>query len=135
MDKLDPFGDITKFIQGIKIPGIDMSAIAEARRKDIQAVVDANKAAYEAMQALAKKQSDMLSQTMQGIQDAAKSAAGGKGLGDQTEVVRNACEKALTDMKELAELARSSQAEMMSHITKRAAEHMEELKSLMHPKK
>ncbi|VTU24764.1 MULTISPECIES: phasin family protein [unclassified Variovorax] len=129
----NPFGDVTKIIEQFKVPGIDMAAIAEARRKDIQALVDANKAAYEGMQALSRKQADMLTQTLQGIQE----VAGGAGFGDpskQTELVRKAFEKTLADMKELAELARNSQADAMSHVTQRAAEHMQELKKLMQPK-
>jgi phasin family protein len=129
----NPFGDVTKIIEQFKVPGIDMAAIAEARRKDIQALVDANKAAYEGMQALSRKQADMLAQTLQGIQE----VAGGAGFGDpskQTELVRKAFEKTLADMKEMAELARNSQADVMSHVTQRAAEHMQELKKLMQPK-
>jgi phasin family protein len=129
----NPFGDVAKMLEQFKVPGIDMAAIAEARRKDIQALVDANKAAYEGMQALSRKQADMLAQTMKGIQD----VAGGAGFGDpskQTELVRKAVEKTLADMKELAELARNSQADMMSHISQRATEHMQELKQLMQPK-
>jgi phasin family protein len=136
-NKTNPFGDVTKIIEQFKMPGVDMSAIVEARRKDIEALVAANKAAYEGMQALARKQGEMLTQTMQGIQEAAKGAVGGAGLADpakQAEVVRKACELALADMKELAEMARTSQADTMAHITQRAAEHMEEIKKLMQPK-
>ena len=128
----NPF-DVAKMLEQFKVPGIDMAAIAEARRKDIQALVDANKAAYEGMQALSRKQADMLAETMKGIQD----VASGAGFGDpskQTELVRKAVEKALADMKELAELARNSQTDAMSHISQRAAEHMQELKKLMQPK-
>jgi phasin family protein len=129
----NPFGDVAKMLEQFKVPGIDMAAIAEARRKDIQALVDANKAAYEGVQALSRKQADMLAQTMKGIQD----VAGGASFGDpsrQTELVRKAVEKTLADMKELAELARNSQADMISHISQRAAEHMQELQKLMQPK-
>jgi phasin family protein len=48
--------------------------------------------------------------------------------------VRKACEKALADMKELAEMTRQSQTEALSHISKRATEHMQEIKKLMQPK-
>lgn len=130
----NPFGDMQKMLEQFKMPGIDMSAIVEARRKDIEAVVEANKAAYEAMQALARKQTEMLTQAMQGIQQTAKSGAGFMDPAKQTELVRKAYEKALADMKELAEMARQSQTEAMSHITERAEEHMKEIKKLMQPK-
>lgn len=136
-NETNPFADVTKMIEQFKMPGVDMSAIVEARRKDIEALVEANKAAYESMQALARKQTEMLTQAMLGIQQTAKAASAGVGIGDpakQAQVVQNACEKALADMKELAEMARHSQADTMAHITQRATEHMQEIKTLMQPK-
>jgi len=39
-----------------------MNSFIDARRKDVEALVAANKIAYEALQALAHTQSDMLTQ-------------------------------------------------------------------------
>ena len=125
----NPFGDLTKMFEQFKVPGVDMSAIVDARRKDIEALVEANKAAYEGMQALATKQAEMLQQAMQGIQ----SAAGGDPA-KQAELARKACEKALSDMKELAEIARKSQTDAMASITQRATQNMQEIKKMMQPK-
>ncbi|MEO7129040.1 MAG: TIGR01841 family phasin [Rhodoferax sp.] len=134
----NPFGDVTKMIEQFKLPGVDLAAIVEARRKDIEALVDANKAAYESMQALAHKQTEMLTQAMQGIQEAVKEAASRKGVlpdpKKQAELARDAWKKTLVDMKEMAELARKSQADAMAGLTKRAAQSMEEIKKMMHPK-
>lgn len=131
----NPFGDVTKMMEQFKMPGIDMTALMEARRKDVEALVAANKAAYESMQAIAQKQAEMMTQSLQAMQEAAtKGAAGGADAGKQTEAVRKAFEKTLADMRELAEMARTSQSEAMAHITQRANEHMQELKQLMQPK-
>lgn len=134
----NPFGDVTKMIEQFKLPGVDMSAIMEARRKDIEALVQANKAAYESMQAMAHKQTEMLTQAMQDIQSAVKEAASTKGgLPDpkkQAELARDAWKKTLADMKDLADMARKSQADAMAGLTQRAAQSIEELKKMMHPK-
>jgi len=131
----NPFNDLQKMIEQFKMPGVDMSAIVESRRKDIEALMEANKATYESMQALARKQTEILTQTMQGMQEAAKDAVSSAGNpAKQTENVRKAFEKTLADMKELAEMARSSQAEAMAHITQRGNEHMQEIKKMMLPK-
>ncbi len=129
----NPFGDLTKMFEQFKVPGVDMSAIADARRKDIEALVEANKAVYDGMQALASKQAEMLKQAVEGIQ----SAASGTGVGDpakQAELARKACEKTLSDMKDLAEIARKSQADAMASITQRATQNMQDIKKMMHPK-
>ena len=134
----NPFGDMTKMMAQYQMPGIDMSAFIDARRKDIEALAAANAAAYESMQALARRQGEMLAETMQGIQEAAKSAASGTaGFPDpakQAELARTACEKALADLTELAEMARKSQTDMMATMTQRAAHNMEEMKKMMQPK-
>ena len=127
----NPFGDMKKMLEQFKMPGVDMAAIVEARRKDVEALVEANKSAYESMQAIVRKQTEMMAESMQVMQEAAKSAAD---PAKQTEVVRSAFEKTITDMQELAEMARSSQSDAMAHITQRAAEHMAEIKKLMQPK-
>ncbi len=44
--------DFTKLLEQYKLPGVDMTAVIEARRKDIDAITEANKIAYEGMQAL-----------------------------------------------------------------------------------
>jgi phasin family protein len=128
----NPFGDLQKMIEQFKMPGVDMSAIVESRRKDIEALMAANKAAYESMQALARKQTEILGQTMQGMQEAAKGAVSAAGNpAKQTETVRKAFEKTLADMKELAEMASRSQTEAMAHITQRGNEHMQEIRKMM----
>lgn len=131
-DQTNPFGDLTKMLEQFKVPGVDMSALVESRKKDIEAIVEANKIAYDSMQALARKQTEMLRQAMQDIQEAAKA-----GIGDprkQADVARNACVKALEDMKDLAEIARKSQADTMASITQRANDHVDEIKKMLQRK-
>jgi phasin family protein len=133
----NPFGDVSALMQQFKMPGVDMAAIVEARRKDIDALMDTNKAAFEAMQAMVSKQTEMLNEAMQGMQDAAKNMAGGSAMADpgkQTEVVRKAFEKSLAGMQEMAEMARHAQTDAMTQITQRAAKQMQDIKALVQPK-
>ena len=137
----NPFANFSKMFEQFKMPGVDMTAMMAERRKDIEAVVAVNKSAYEAMQALGKKQTEMMQETMQGLQQAASSAAAnatsGKGFGDaqtQTVMARAGFEKALADMKELAEIARKSQADAMAIMTQRASQQMLEIQKMMNPK-
>jgi hypothetical protein len=53
-------------------------------------------------------------------------------LGDLgRELARKAYEKVLDDMKDLAEIARMSQADAMAKITQRGTEHLDEVKKMM----
>jgi len=131
----NPFGDLTKMLEQFKVPGVDMSSLVDARRKDIEALVEANKAVYEGMQALALRQADMLKQAVQGIQDAARSAT--TAVADpvkQAELARNAMLKVLSDTKDLAEIVRSSQADAMARITERSTQNMQDMKKMMQPR-
>ena len=130
----NPFGDITKMMEGFKLPGVDMGAIMEARRKDMEALVEANKAAYESIKAMGAKQAEMFKAAMQSIQESGKNAA----ITDpakHAELAKKAYEKALMDMKDLAEMAKQSHAETVAHLTERANEHVAEIKKMMTPKK
>ncbi|WP_235025521.1 phasin family protein, partial [Caballeronia terrestris] len=58
-----PFPQITDFsktLASFKFPGVDMTSLLEARRKDVEALAEANTLAYEGMQALVRKQTEML---------------------------------------------------------------------------
>jgi phasin family protein len=134
MDMSNAFGDLTKMLEQFKLPGVDTQEVVEARRKDIDALVQANQAVYEGMQALANKQGELLKTAMEDIQSAMKGTASGIGAGDpakQGELARKAYEKVLGDMKDLAEIARESQTEAMAKITQRGTEHLDEVKKLM----
>ena len=133
----NPFGDITQMMQKFSIPGMDMAPIMESRRKDMEALVAANKATFEAMQALAQKQTQIMTEAMQGIQESAKgmvsAGVGSPNAGKQADFVRNAYQKALADMTGLAEMARKSQTDAMAGITARATQSVQEMKALMKP--
>jgi phasin family protein len=134
----NPFVDFTNMLQQFKVPGVDMAAIMEARRKDIEALAEANKIAYEGMQALAQKQAEILRTTMEEIQVSAKEmSAGGNPLanaGKQAELAQQAVQKALAHMREMAEMTRKSQTEAFTTISQRALQNIEDMKKLMQPK-
>ena len=110
-NETNPFGDIQKIMDQFKVPGVDMPAIIEARRKDIEALVAANKAAFESMKALGAKQTEMFKEAMQGIQESSRAVGTGVGAGDpgkQAELVRTACATAIADTQDPAAMMRKS---------------------------
>ena len=134
---LNPFAALGTMLEQFKLPGGDMPWPIDARRKDVEALVEANKSAYEAMLALARTQTEMLQQSMQGLQDAAKGMAGGTGVGDPTKLAegaRNAWQKMLTDMNKLAEMAQKSQADAVAGMAQRATQGIQDAQKAMTPK-
>jgi phasin family protein len=135
-DAANPFGDFTKMLEQFKLPGFDVPAIMEARRKDVEALVTANQAALQGMQSLAQKQAEMLRSTLSELQSLAGqfSAAGGAPSAQTAELVQQTLHKALADMQQLAQAAYQSQAESYAVIAKRVEENVQELKTLLQPK-
>ncbi|TDG04942.1 phasin family protein [Paraburkholderia guartelaensis] len=131
------FAEYTKVMGQFKLPGVDVAAILESRRKDIEALAQANSAALAGVQSLGLKQAEILRTTMTELQSlVAKLGAQGAAPGANTgEVVQQALHKALVDMQELADTAYRAQSDSIAVVTKRVAEHVEELKALLQPKK
>lgn len=127
-----PFMDINKMMEQFKMPGVDIEKIMEARRKDIEALVAANKHAYEGMQALAQRQQQILQESMTQWQEGAKemvsSGSPGQAAVKQTELAKQTFAKALENMRELADMATKSQTEAFKLISQRVHENIEELK-------
>jgi phasin family protein len=138
-EQVNTFGDLKEALEKFQIPGVDMDAIIESRRKDIDALVAANQAAMESMKALSKKQTELMTQAMQGVHDAASVLSeNGTGAPDPVkyaEIVRKAYEKTVRDMTEMADMARKAQSDLMSGITQRATQSLKEIQALTQLKK
>lgn len=132
-----PFVDVTKLLEQFKLPGIDIDAIIEARRKDVEALTQANQIVYESMQALARREAEILEQSMAEWQGAMAGMAGtnpAEMATKGTELATQAFGRALANMRELAEMASKSQAQTYEVLNRRFQENLENLRKLMQPK-
>ena len=130
----NPFQSFTKMMEQFRIPGVDLQAMMDSRRKDVEAVVQANRVAFQGMQALVQRQTEILQQTMGEWSKMAQGAAGkepGAAMGAQAEVAKQAFEKALQNMRELAELAVKAQSDAYEVIKARVQENIEELRTAL----
>ena len=127
--------DIMKMFEQFKLPGVDVSALMEARRKDIEALTEVNKIAWQSSQTMAQKQVEILQKTMQELTQTMSAGKPMENAAKQGEVVQHAMEKAFTYMRELAELTVKAQTEALAVINKRTQENIQELTSLVQSKK
>lgn len=135
-DPANPFAEFNKMFEQFKLPGFDVPAVMEARRKDVEALITANQTAVQGMQALAQKQAEMLRTTLTELQDLAQkqAASGGVPSAQTAELVQQTLHKALADMQQLTQAAYRTQADSYAVIAKRVEENVEELKSLLQKK-
>ena len=130
------FPDIGKLMEQFKVPGIDVGKIVEAQRKDIEALTKANQAAYAGVQELATRQAEILKETMAEWQAAmARAGGGGADVATQAELAQKALGKAVTNMREMAEVATKSQTQAWEVIQKRFRENLADMMKLMQPPK
>lgn len=132
-----PFPDIAKLIEQFKVPGLDMSKIVEAQRKDIEAITQANQAAYEGMQELAKRQMEILQELVTEWQAAMTQATNREStnVSQRAELAEKTFGKAFGNMRALAELAVKAQTQAWEVIQKRFQENIADLSNLLRPQK
>lgn len=129
-----PALDIEKILTGFKLPGVDVKLIIEGRRADIKAVTLANKLAYDGMKALAKRQAEMLREAIAEWRAAVKdlTAPDRDALTAlRTDLAKQAIQKALANVRELAELAAKSQAEAWDPVGKRFRDKLADMKKAL----
>ena len=125
-------GEFAKFADRYNVPGFDVTAVLEAQRRNVEALIAANQAATEGVQALAKRQSEIFQQSL----DAGKKAFAKLGkagspqdaAANQAEIAKEVFEKAVANAGELTALVSKANTEAAEVITGRIAEGLDEIK-------
>ena len=129
------FADVSKLISEFKLPGVDVESVLASQQKNIQALTAANQLALEGFQAVVRRQSEIVRQTMEQTSSMVSEllAAGSPEdkVAKQADLVKLAFEKALSNARELAELVAKSNSEAADVINKRVSESLEEVKVLI----
>jgi phasin family protein len=125
MDRLtrhlkNPFAGLNQLLERVNLPGFDPAGIVDARRKDIDAVLEANRIVYAGAQALAQKQLEILRTTMsaarQVVSEGAFNGTPMEIAGKQRELMSKAFQLSLGHMRELAEIVRKAQADAFAVV-------------------
>ncbi|MCB2101380.1 MAG: phasin family protein [Rhodobacterales bacterium] len=126
--------EFTKMAQQYNLPGLDLDTVIQAQRKNIEALTTANRVALEGVQAVTKRQTEILQASIAEMQDVLSSfTASGTpqdAAAKQVEVTKATFEKTLDNMRELSEMLSKSSGEAADAINKRIAEGLDEMKSL-----
>ncbi|NBC32770.1 MAG: TIGR01841 family phasin [Alphaproteobacteria bacterium] len=130
--------DISKVMGDMKLPGVDLEALMASQRKNIEALTAANKLAFEGFQAVATRQTEILRQTMEELQkmmtEVMSASSPEDRVAKQADLAKTAFEKALSNMKEVAEMVTKSNTEATNVISNRITDSLEELKAMAEKK-
>ncbi len=131
--------DITKVFADFKVPGVDVDAMLASQKKNIEALAAANKLAFEGVQAVMRRQMEIMRQTVEEAVGAAKGMAQPGSPQDkaavQTDLVKDTFERTLSNMRELVEMMSKSNSEAFDLLNKRFAQTMDEVKDAIKGKK
>jgi phasin family protein len=137
VEKMSEFlkqNDFTRYLSKLQMPGVDPEALMSAQKKNMDALVEANKAAAAGYQDLFKKQMQVFEETMAEAQEQLKSFDATKldpeQAKAQAELAKAAFEKALANMQALAEGAQKANAEAYEIVSARIKESLAELREM-----
>jgi phasin family protein len=128
--------DLTKMFADMKMPGLpDATALMEAHKRNIEVMSAANRIALEGAQAVAKRHMEIMQQTMAELSETLRGLTSTESPQDkaakQTELLKQAYERAVANTKELADMIQHANGEALALLNKRFVEAMEEAKSLL----
>ena len=116
-----PGFDFAKLIESCQISGVDMMSLIDMEKKNIDALTEVNRSAYESWRNLMMRQSEVFQETMKAI---AAEAGNETVAGRRTEIARQGFEQALANMRQLAETATESQKQTFEIMRRRFEEGM-----------
>jgi len=123
--------DMTKMMREMKVPGFNVDAVVSAQKKNAETMIQANRLAFEGMQALMKRQVELVRQTIEEASSAASkmtdTTSPTEQMAKQTGVAKDLFEQSQANLKELAEMMAKSNNEIVDLLNKRFAEVLTEM--------
>lgn len=129
--------DMMRMFSSMKMPNMmDFQALADAQRRNLEAMAAANRVAMEGAQAVARRNMELMQQTMSEMSEAMRGLTAMDGnpatkAAQQAEMMKANYERAVASMKELADLIQKSNGEALEVLNRRFAEALEEMQALV----
>ncbi len=128
-----PLKGLAERLQNLKLSGA-AGAVLESGRRDLAALVKANEKSYQGLQAVVQRQTEMLRSAIGEWQGAVTSMPGKdpkENLAKLDEMGKAAFQRALDDIRELAELAAKSQSDAFEIMRQRITENVDRVSQLL----
>jgi len=143
MDPKSPFSqfeaEMKKLMGDFKMPGIDFNQVMESQQRNLEALTEANKLSLEAMQAIAKRQNEVLSQFAEevnrGLREMMGQGSPESKLARQTEMAKDGYERTVAHMREMGEMIQKANTEAFNIINHRFSASLDEMRGLLDKKK
>src|SRR6201996_4174958 len=129
------FGEFGKLFAEMKLPAMpDMEAFVSASRRNMETLTAANKVALEGAQAVARRHMEIVQQSMSELSEAVRTLATPEApqakAARQAELLKQAYERAVANIKELSDMIQQSNDDALRLLNHRFIEAMDEVKAL-----
>jgi len=128
-----PLKGMSERLKNLNLNGA-ASALLDSGRKDLQALVQANEKSYKGLQDVVQRQTELLKSSIGEWQGVVKSLPGKnpkESFAQLDEMGKAAFKRALDDIKELAELAATSQADAFKVMRERIDDNVEQARKML----
>ncbi len=127
--------EFSRLFADMKMPGAGgMEPFLAAQRKNMEVLSAANRVAVEGAQAVAKRHMEIMQQTMAEMTESMRELASPESpqakAARQAEMLKVTYERAVSHMREIADLIQKSNAEALDMLNHRFAEALDEVKTL-----
>ncbi|MDG4574988.1 MAG: phasin family protein [Defluviicoccus sp.] len=133
----DPTKMVEEFSNALKqyrLPGVNIEAVVASQKKNLEALTSANRVAFEGLQAVAKRQAEILQETMneasKAVDSVSKAGSPPEMAAKQLEIAKQAFDKAIGNMRELAEMVAKANEAAASTVNTRISATLDEIKEL-----
>jgi phasin family protein len=128
--------EFARLFGDLRLPGLpDRDAILEAHKRNVEALANANRVAIEGVQAVARRNMDMLQEAMTEVSQTMRSLTSSGAPTDraahQAELLKRAYDRAVEHARELSELIQKTNSEAATVLNRRFVEAMDEVKGLI----
>ena len=126
------FEDLKKLIEKFQLPSLDIDALIDWQRKDLEALTEANRQASEGIKALVERRNNILREALAEWQAAVKDATSAEVK--RGEIAKQGMQKAIANFRELSEMEAHARNNAWKVVQERMQENMASLQKLLQPK-
>ena len=135
MKEFDPtkmVAELSSMLKQYKLPNVDLDSLVASQKKNLEALTSANRVAFEGLQAVSKRQAEILQETMnetsKAVDALSKAGSPPEIAAKQAELTKSAFERALANMRELAEMVSKANHEATNTVNARISASLDEIK-------
>lgn len=133
--KQQTFPDFTKVFADFKVPAVDFTGLFTIQRRNVEALSAANQAVAESVQALSRRQAELVQEQVEEILQTAKEVLSSNspeaGVAKQADFAKKLMSTSFNNFREVAEMASKSNAEVLDVLSERAMKSIEEINDVV----